>query len=671
MPYILRSGSRNNEFLGEPRDYKYDYPVDNQGHQLDFTPGSDLHQKIVDRLVNNYAINSARVIAKRHDVWREMDDKLIGYIELSEKEIEIKARDPRKPVSIVFPYTYAILETLISYMVTAFFPEPMFRYEGNGPEDVPGAYLLQALINLHCVRNKVALNLHTFFRDINAYGVGVVSPQWRVDRGVRHFNAPIGFLDPTGVPTVVGTERSSEPGVLFEGNILENIDPYRYLPDPTVSIHDVQRGQFVGWVSTENYMDLLSQEQYQEDIELFNVRYLRHLSHKYSTIFGESAIVAQSQRFHNVVGGINLRDEIDSVDLLNIYVKLIPEEWELGDGEYPEKWLFTVGNDSILLRAKPLGLDHGMFPVCVSAPDFDGYSPVAHSRLEIIKGMQTVVDWMFNSHVANVRKAINDTLIVDPLLVNMRDLEDPEPGKLVRLRRPAWGKGITNAVYQLAVTDITSRNMSDVQLIVNYMQQAAGTDDATMGNLRQSGPERLTGAEFKGTAQGAISRLSRMAKMVGVQGMQDIGYMFAYHAQQLMTQESYVKAVGTWPQKIMDQLGVTEERARVTPEAIQIAYDLLVRDGSIPGGTYLDEHIQLFKIINENPALAQKFDIFRYFEFIATNAGAKNIDDFRAKPGNATLRVAPDEQVMQQAQAGNLVPVAAGGVAGGSNGTVA
>ena len=140
------------------------------------------------------------------------------------------------------------------------------------------------------------MNLHTFFRDINAYGLGVVSPQWQLTRGMKITKSPVGFLDSDGATHIEGTETILEEGVIFEGNILENIDPYRYLPDPNVSVHDVQRGAFVGWLSTESYVDLLSKEQYGEG-EVFNVKYLRHLSHKFSTIFGSSAIVNKNHRF--------------------------------------------------------------------------------------------------------------------------------------------------------------------------------------------------------------------------------------------------------------------------------------------------------------------------------------------------------------------------------------
>ena len=146
---------------------------------LDLKPGSDLHQRILGTLLQ-YARDSASVISRRHDKWNEIDRKLQAFIETSAEERDVKRADPRKPISIVFPYTYAILETIVAYMVAAFTPEPIFRYEGVGPEDTAGATLMEKIINSHCANSKVALNLHTFYRDASAYGLGVVTPQWVV-----------------------------------------------------------------------------------------------------------------------------------------------------------------------------------------------------------------------------------------------------------------------------------------------------------------------------------------------------------------------------------------------------------------------------------------------------------------------------------------------------------
>jgi hypothetical protein len=54
----------------------------------------------------------------------------------------------------------------------------------------------------------------------------------------------------------------------------------------------------------------------------------------------------------------------------------------------------------------------------------------------------------------------------------------------------------------------------------------------------------------------------------------------------------------------------------------------------------------------------QQFDMVRVFKHIARLAGAKNVDNFEVK-------VKPDQEVMRQVQAGNLIPAQGGGQVSG------
>jgi len=336
--------------------------------------------------------------------------------------------------------------------------------------------------------------------------------------------------------------------------------------------------------------------------------------------------------------------------------------------------MFTVGADAVIIRAKQLNLIHDMYPVTVAVPDFDGYSPVSYSRIEILSGMQKTIDWMFNSHVANVRKAINDVLVVDPYLINVADISEGTPGGIVRLRRPAWGRGVENSFKQLTITDITRNNVTDVTFLIEFMRQIAGTDSPVMGNLRQGGPERLTAQEFKSTNVGAVNRLERIAKIVGIQCLQDVGSMFAYHTQQFMDEPTYVKTTGQWPTAVSEAYNIQEgNRVLVKPSDILVAYDLLVRDGSIPGGNYNDTWVQLFQMISQNPVLMQTFDITKIFKLIAQNSGAKNVDAFELDKAAAKMQPAtmPDEQIQQQVEAGNLGPFDVAMNSAPTNGAVA
>jgi len=635
MPKIIQTYDR--QTLDTNVNFNYEYPKG-----LKLKPGSDLHEKLKTELMRR-ANDSAGFLSSRFSSWNKIDDTLVSYIDADSAEQEVIATDHRKPVSIVYPYSYAILETLLGYFVSAFCQTPYFRYEGVSPEDTIGAILLEKVVDLHCNKWKILLNLHTMFRDSFAYGFGIVAPSWKSKYGNKIIRETISdpFLDDS-------VQRKFEKGMLFEGNALDNIDPYRCLPDPEVSISNVQDGEYFGWVDKTNYLDLLSEEEHAKG-QIFNVKYLKELNGYQTSIYEADNSNRNRNIQHSSTNSGTHVSSSNAYDVIYMYLKIIPSEWGLGDNEYPEKWFFGLAADQVIIKAQPVGLGHEMFPIAVAAPDYDGYGMSPVSRMETLYGLQHTLDWMFNAHVQNVRKVINDTLIVDPYLINVPDIENSKEGGIVRTRRPAWGRGVKDSIMQLNVTDVTRGHVADASLIREAMDKIGATDSWTMGSLRSSGPERLTGKEFEGTRQGGFTRLERIAKIVGVQAMQDIGYMFAYHTQQFMTQDTYVKTTGKWQEQLMQEYGDVSQ-LKVSPMDLLIDYDVSVRDGSVPGGNYSAVWEKFFELVSASPQLQQKFDLFRIFKHIARNNGAKNAEEF------INVAQMPDGQVQEQVQAGNLVP---------------
>lgn len=648
MPPITVGNDSFKRTTYSPSDkFDYTYP-----DGIDLVPGTPKHNKIRD-LIMERAYESSRSMSTRHKDWAKIDLTLTAYIPIDEEEKKIKYEDERKPVSIVFPNSYTVLETLLSYFVGAFLQDPYFRYEGVGASDVIGAILLEKIIDLQCIKNKVGLNLHTQARDSFAYGFGVSTPVWTQEYGTKVIKQEKSGLMGLFSKTEYVYQKDQ---LLFEGNGLNNIDPYLYLPDVSVPIHNPQAGEYVGWINRTNYMNLLRAEK-ESPREIFNVRYLKALLGKVSSVYPSDSSGRNTKS--GMSADVQASRNTTNIDCIRKFIDIIPSEWGLGSDEYPEKWFFELAQDEIVIQARPANLNNNKFPIAVMAPDFDGYSMSPISRIEMLYGMQEVLDFMFNSHVLNVRKALNDVIIYDPYLVNSHDMENRGAGGLVRTRRPAWGKGVKDIAQQMAVTDVTRANIADSSFIVNWMERISGADASMQGSLRQGGPERLTGAEFQGTRAGGVTRLERMVKVMGMQGMQDIGTFFALHNKQMMSAPEYVKIEGDWYDVLAKEYGRDVDRGRISvnPRDIDINYRVLVRDGSVPGGNYSQAWVQLFQILGGSPELAQNFDIVRIFTHIARNLGAKNVNDFIRKGGNIQPQTMPDAQVQQQVQAGNLRPI--------------
>ena len=620
------------------KDLDYKYP-----NNLDLRPGSELHEKIKSAVLDR-AQESHDIMKRRYPDWRKIDETLTAYVKPDDKERLVKEKDIRKPISIVVPYTYATLETLLTYLVSAFLDLPIFKYEPVGDEDTIGTMMLESVIEQQCVRLSVGLGLHTQFRDSLSYGFGLGSPVWTQLFGYKTHRGEGGL-----------TGRTDE--MLFEGNEVVNIDPYLALLDPGVPLHQLQKGEFIGWYDRTNYISLLEEEGSSTDI--FNVKYLKGVDGVSTILMGGDNSGRETKFGGSARSSAGLRGITKPVDRLYMYIKIIPKDWGLGEKEYPEKWLFALAGDQFVIQAQPLNLDHDEFPVVPCAPDYDGYSVTPISRMELVYGLQGVLDFLFNSHITNIRKAINDMLIVDPFLINMSDLENPEPGKLIRMRRAAWGRGVKDAVQQLAVNDITRNHMQDAVHTIDFIQRTSGGVDSLMGIMRSSG-ERRSATEARDSRMSALSRLAKAAKVMSLMTMQKYAYMFASHTQQLMSKSTYVKTSGRHQQMLMEEYYVNEKNMNVTPYDVNVNYNVVPHDGTVEVGEHLEIWRDVFQIIATQPSIGVGFDVVRIFKHLARMGGAKNLNDFVKKGGSANISAAQDQLVRSEVQQGNLVPLGAG-----------
>jgi hypothetical protein len=630
----LTSTSFNN------KKYGYKYP-DN----LDIKPGSDLHNHIVKEVMIR-AQDSHEHISRRYGNWREIDKALTAYVDPAVLQDEDDKGD--KTHTIVIPTTYMNMETVMTYMVSTFLVPPIFRYHPRNPEATVGARLLELIVQQQMHYSKASVNLHTQWRDSFAYGFGIAAPVWYEETAVRRATEPEGFFSSiTSAFKKTGDVEKEEEFLVFEGNRLLNMSPYSVFPDPNVAIQDIQDGEFFGWIDRDNYVGMLERDSRQGG-DLFNVEYLNEVQDARS----QFSITHDSGRTKQQMPDPTRQKSIDTVYM---YINIIPKDWKIGKSKFPQKWLFGVSSDQLVTKAMPVGLHHNKYPITSCSPDFDGYSGSPISRMEIINGMQKATDFVINSHMQNVRKAVNDMIIVDPMSVNMNDLRDPGAGKLIRTRRRAWGKGVDNVAKQLNISDITRNNVQDAMYFMQMMNNASGALDAISGVMKDKG-ERRSATEVKGARTGALSRLEKSAKMISAQSMQDIGYLCASQTQQLMSESTYLQIVGRHKNDLVRTFG--EEFVNVDPRDINVNFSVEVSDGSMPGGEDADVWTQMYQVLAQNPEVGKNFDMVRIFKHIARQMGAKNVEDFELKPNQAPqVQTQDDETVMKEVDKGNLVPL--------------
>ncbi len=649
----------------EVRERGYNYP-----NGKDLKPGSPLHVKVLGEIMRR-AEDSFNVMSDRHDTWAQIDQVMRAYIPLSEYETKLKkgrggneggeSMNPlTRPVSIMVPYSFAVRDTLLTYLDETFLVDRPLQYDGQGPEDIIGAKLLELVVDQQVRRQKAALIMRTAFSDGLTYGLGPSTFDWVTKWGRKATTVQRPVFGLSGEILGYQPTRQNVDALLYEGNRIFSVDPYRYLPDPNVSSDRLQDGEFVGWTLPVTIYHLQAQEK--ADPSVFNVRYLQDSPARaaYTGQASSKLVPSQVSRVRDAGEGMVAGTKTLStryVQLLKIFITLIPKEWGLNELEEPEIWYFQVADDNYILSAQPIDMNHRSYPVAVASPDYDGYSITPVSRMETVQGLQTTLNWMFNSHVANVRKSINDMLIVDPSLVTMADLENPDPGKLVRLRRSAWGRGVENAVKQLTVQDVTRGNMADAAQLMDMINRSTGAVDALQGIMR-SGGERRSAFEAKSTTGSALSRLQSLARVMGIQYMQDLAYFYASHTQQYMSEATALKATGTWPEELAREYGQAGQVV-VSPFDLLVDFDVVYRDGSTPtsGAENAEVWGQLMQQLLASEWANQVFDVPRIFIHVARLLGAKDVWSFVRNGGRVAPQIVPNEQILAQAQAGNVVPL--------------
>lgn len=629
--------------------YRYDYP-----ERLDLRPGTRKHDRLLAKILDRAQL-SASTMLSRHKSWMGIDNMLTAYVAPDDEEQVIKTEDPRKPVSVVIPSSFANLETILTFLMATFLDNPIFKLQGTGPEDTIGTALLEKKIELDSIKAQMALNLYIQWRDSLAYGLGIIYPHWVVEMGMREVQVPTGFFSTfLGAFRTTGSTTEEEEYPIYEGSKLCNISPYQYLPDPNVSPHRVQEGEFVGWVERTNRLALRSLERSHPDM-FFNAKYLDHIEGGQSQVFSHDGVQADPRaRFDTLPYVTNV------VDKICMCVNLIPKEWGLSKKDYPEKWFFAVAADLVILAARPLKLRHGKFPTIVCAPDFTGYEASPISRMEMLNDLAVTINWIASSRITAVRKSLHDMFVVDPSIIHMPDLLRPQPGKYIRLRRSVWGKGAINqAIQQFPVSDVTARHVQDVGFLMEIMQRVSGAMDVVSGIMKSSA-ERTSAAEVQTAKAGALSRLEKIARLIQVMSQQELALQLAFNTQQYMSSESYVRATGRYQEDLMREYGVGPgDPVPVDPSKINVAFDVVPTEISMQGAEFASVWMELYRIASGNPELMQRLDMVRVFKHIARLMGARNINEFDRKE----MQVMPDQQVAAQAQAGNLVPI--GGQGGG------
>lgn len=255
--------------------------------------------------------------------------------------------------------------------------------------------------------------------------------------------------------------------------------------------------------------------------------------------------------------------------------------------------------------------------------------------------------------MANVRKVINDSIIVDPSIIEIKDLFKKSPVKVIRIKEDYWGNpnAMEMAFKQLQISDITRGHIQDSQVIMNLIQRVSAATDNIMGMVEEV---KRTATETSSTINLATARLKLTAYIHFALAIKPLYKAQVGNNQGFLTEERYYRITDDIAQSLGYDPATIKNRILVSPDKLYGNFDFEVPNLDMP----IDKAnmAKLWKeVITDtvsNPMLMNRFDIVPMFKQMLFNLGITNFNDFEVK-----TKVMPDEKVQQMAKDGSLAPL--------------
>lgn len=601
-------------------------------YKIDFR--SQKHSDILARLVNRIRLAETSSGTNK-ERWIRNEQLYSSYIdyESADRVKQANTTDKGRPeyVTLYVPYSYAMLLSAHTYLTSTMFSrDPVWQYRGRHGEAEQQVMAMEALISYQVTVGGHLPNYYVWTHDSLRYGFGVLGVKWckEMIRTRKFVDQPKTFL---GIP--IGgtyTEEVVEEIPGYEGNRTYNVRPADFGWDPRFPVVQFQQGEFCTRRYQISRLDLLDTERY------FNQKFLGES--------GSSVAYWDSNSHLDIPQpsdglGMDPEDQDKLYEAHDVYVRLIPSEWGLGKGDRPEKWYFVVAGKSLIVCARPMDSYSNMWPFAITPGEVEGYDRVPRSVLETTEALNNTLSWLLNSHMYNVRAALNNQLIVDPSRLMISDLMGPNPGKLVRMKPTAYGQDVRTMYSQIAATDITRSNINDMELISSLLQRTSGINDNMMGQVNSG---RRTATETRSTNTMGISRMKTLVEYQSACGYSPLSQLLVQNSQQYYAGPMKLRIVGDMAPFNPDPF------VNVTPETISGFYDLVPVDGTMPVDrlAMVNTWQMLLQAMGTVPGVAQQYDLGRIFAYVAQIAGIRDIKQFR-------VQVMPPGQQMPS----NVVPM--------------
>jgi hypothetical protein len=375
------------------------------------------------------------------------------------------------------------------------------------------------------------------------------------------------------------------------------VSPYDFICDPMMPLYRQDEMRYMGHRTMIPWMELYERSRLPvDDMRYVSPTAIERLKKKARnnavipsemTQAGFSAAGFMSrtryERTRSVVpGNAIVADNKDGgvVDVMNLWIKLIPEQYGFDDSSDVEFYNILVGNGKEVLAINQGPYKHDQFPYAVGEGRPSAHYQFSPGWPTIIRGLQDLGDYLNDKHQEALARTTGNMFIYNPRLVDFEDFMDPNKIGLGISLKPESAdevQDIRNAIMQVPLQDFTKNFYNEMVQMFEIAETTTAANSAMQGEPDDKSPASTSAS----AQQMAAGRLTSIARMIYMQAIGPQTVRVTKDFQQFMTDGTVIRIRGDdaeYRPEFKDKKSVTLNR-----DMIQLQFDVAPHDGTMPG----------------------------------------------------------------------------------------
>lgn len=408
-----------------------------------------------------------------------------------------RAGDQGKLQDVTVPIVMPQVEAALGYMVNVFCTgNPVFGVTAD-PQYEDQAMMMETVVAENAVTAGWVRQLMMFFRDGLKYNLHGLECSWEQRTSYS-------------IETDAAARNSAKPKQgIWEGNVLRRLDLYNTFYDPRVHPAEIHsEGEYAGYIQMmsrvrlEKFIrNLWGKVQPSTKVRAFESAPTDISMTGGGSIFGYYIPLINPfplmQR--NIVGSFDWMSWVsnepqgpgkirynNAYQVMTLYARIIPYDFSIDvpDAKTPQVWKFIIVNNSVILFAEHLTNAHDFIPMFFGQPLEDGLDYQTKSFAQNSSDMQAVASAFMNGFIASKRRLVTDRVLYDPSRITKKDISSTDPAAKIPVRPSAYGKNLSESVYQFPFKDDQTESLiSGISLVQRWADLINGQNPAQQGQF--------------------------------------------------------------------------------------------------------------------------------------------------------------------------------------------